>query len=69
MKGKVPKKWRDKSNKGTKKVPGTPCVPMKTPIAGEIWDLEEMISTSPKVNLIYYNAEQFISIRLCETLA
>ena len=63
MKGKNMREWRNAPSKGTK-VPGTPCVPMKTPQAMEAWNLGRLVSTSPKVNL--NSAEQIICKRLCE---
>ena len=63
MKGKNLREWQAKPNKGTK-VPGTPCVPMKTPQMMEAWNLKKLVSTSPKVNkCLSYVAKKCISIR------
>ena len=51
MKSKDKTVWLNAANKGSK-VPGTPCVPMKTPLAGKAWSLNELVRTSPQVNHI-----------------
>ena len=47
-KSNIPKEWRNNTNKGAR-VPGTPCVPMKTPFSTASWDLETLVKSCPKV--------------------
>ena len=49
MKGKNLRYWQERPNKGTK-VLGTPFVPMKTPQAGQIWNLTKLFSESDNVS-------------------
>ena len=50
MKGKNLRYWQERRNKGTMKVLGTPCVPMKTPQANQLWNLSELFRRSPNVS-------------------
>eukprot|EP00092_Neocalanus_flemingeri_P000934 GFUD01000994.1.p1 GENE.GFUD01000994.1~~GFUD01000994.1.p1 ORF type:complete len:183 (-),score=46.02 GFUD01000994.1:106-654(-) len=50
-KGSKPKGWLMAPRTGTK-VEGTPCVPMKTPISTEGWNISTMAATCPNVKLL-----------------
>jgi len=51
MSRKPPKGWDRDTKKGSR-VPETPCVPMKTPIQGRIWNLWTLKRDSPNVRLL-----------------